>query len=239
MPRLRRRGNRTDRTKARLKYVLDDWGFTKFLDAVEEKLAWKLTRVDAAHVNPRHPYDRKAHIGVHAQKQPGLNWIGVVLPVGKMMADQMRSLAGVARDLGDGDIRLTVWQNLLISGIADANIEEAKCRVAAAGLDWKATPVRAGLVACTGNRGCKFALSDTKGHGAAIVDHIETRTRPSISRSISISPAARIPVRSTISAISACSRQRYRPIIVTMPTKLKAITSTSAAGSAAMQKSRG
>ena len=169
------RGNRTDRTKARLKYVLDDWGFTKFLDAVEEKLAWKLTRVDAAHVNPRHPYDRKAHIGVHAQKQPGLNWIGVVLPVGKMMADQMRSLAGVARDLGDGDIRLTVWQNLLISGIADANIEEAKCRVAAAGLDWKATPVRAGLVACTGNRGCKFALSDTKGHGAAIVDHIETR----------------------------------------------------------------
>ncbi len=168
-------GNRTDRTKARLKYVLDEWGFDKFLDAVEQKLGWKLTRVDAAYVKPRHPYDRLAHVGVHAQKQPGLNWIGVVLPVGKMMADQMRALAKIAQDLGDGDIRLTVWQNLLISGIPDAKVDEAKRRIEETGLDWKSSVVRAGLIACTGNRGCKFAASDTKGHGAAIVDYIEPR----------------------------------------------------------------
>jgi ferredoxin-nitrite reductase len=168
-------GNRTDRTKARLKYVLDDWGYDKFLDAVEQKLGWKLTRLDATHVKSRRPYDRLAHIGVHAQKQPGLNWIGVVLPVGKMMADQMRDLAAIARDLGDGDIRLTVWQNLLISGIADDKIDDAKRRIESSGLDWQSSMVRAGLVACTGNRGCKFALSDTKGHGAEIVDYIEPR----------------------------------------------------------------
>jgi ferredoxin-nitrite reductase len=168
-------GNRTDRTKARLKYVLDDWGFDKFLDAVEQKLGWKLTRLDGAHVKPRRPYDRLAHIGVHAQKQAGLNWIGVLLPVGKMMAEQMRGLAAIARDLGDGDIRLTVWQNLLISGIADDKVEEAKRRIEATGLDCKSSVVRAGLIACTGNRGCKFAASDTKGHGAAIVDYIEPR----------------------------------------------------------------
>ncbi|GAC1334983.1 MAG: hypothetical protein NVSMB26_18650 [Beijerinckiaceae bacterium] len=168
-------GNRTDRAKARLKYVLDDWGFDKFLEAVEQKLGTKLTRLDGVHVKPRGPHDRLAHIGVHAQKQPGLNWIGIVLPVGKMMADQMRALAEIARELGDGDIRLTVWQNLLISGIPDAKVEDAKRRIEAAGFDWKSSMVRAGLVACTGNRGCKFAASDTKGHAAAIADYIEPR----------------------------------------------------------------
>jgi ferredoxin-nitrite reductase len=87
----------------------------------------------------------------------------------------MRALAGIARDLGDGDIRLTVWQNLLISGIPDHKTEEAKGRIESAGLNWTSSIVRAGLVACTGNRGCKFAASDTKGHGTAIVDYIEPR----------------------------------------------------------------
>jgi ferredoxin-nitrite reductase len=168
-------GNRSDRTKARLKYVLDDWGVDKFLSAVEQRLGWTLTRLDAAHVKPRRAYDRLAHIGVHGQKQPGLSWIGVVLPIGKMTADQMRALAAIARDIGDGDIRLTVWQNLLISGISDDKLDGAKRRIESSGLDWKASMVRAGLVACTGNRGCKFALSDTKGHGAEIVDYIEPR----------------------------------------------------------------
>jgi ferredoxin-nitrite reductase len=70
-----------------------------------------------------------------------------------------------------------VWQNLLISGIPDDKIDQAKRRIEAAGLDWQSSMVRAGLVACTGNRGCKFAASDTKGHAAEIVDYIEPRLR--------------------------------------------------------------
>src|SRR4051795_199093 len=62
-------GDRTNRNKARLKYVLDAWGFEKFLGAVEEKLGWKLPRAPAEAVRPRPPFDRAAHIGVHAQKQ--------------------------------------------------------------------------------------------------------------------------------------------------------------------------
>ncbi len=76
-------GDRTNRTKARLKYVLDDWGFEKFLAAVEEKLGGRLTRIEATHVKPRPAYDRLAHIGVHPQKQPGLNWVGVAIPGGQ------------------------------------------------------------------------------------------------------------------------------------------------------------
>src|SRR6476659_2296778 len=85
-------GDRTNRNKARLKYVLDAWGFEKFLAAVEEKLGWKLTRAPAEAVKPRPPFDRSAHIGVRAQKQAGLNWIGVVFPVGKITVTQMRGL---------------------------------------------------------------------------------------------------------------------------------------------------
>lgn len=168
-------GDRTNRNKARLKYVLDDWGFDKFLTAVEEKLGRKLTRIDAAHLAPRPAYDRLAHIGVHPQKQQGLNWIGLALPVGKMTSEQMEVIASVARACGDGDIRLTVWQNLLISGVPDARVEDAIAHIKACGLDAEATSVRAGLVACTGNRGCKFAASDTKGHAMAIADHVDSR----------------------------------------------------------------
>jgi ferredoxin-nitrite reductase len=166
-------GNRSNRTKARLKYVLDDWGVQKFIDAVEAKLGRKLTRIDAAFIAPRPPHDRFAHIGVKAQKQAGLNWLGVALPVGKMTVAQMRALACVAHECGDGDIRLTVWQNLLISGVPDAKVENGVARIEACGLSTSANSVRAGLVACTGNKGCKFALSDTKGHALAIAEHLD------------------------------------------------------------------
>jgi ferredoxin-nitrite reductase len=168
-------GDRTNRNKARLKYVLDAWGFEKYLAAVEEKLGWKLDRVPPEAVAPRPAFDRLAHIGAHPQKQDGLNWLGVVLPVGKMTATQMRGLAKVAQDLGDGDIRLTVWQNLLISGVPTDKVALAEAAVAALGLSTKATSIRAGLVACTGSRGCRFAASDTKGHAETIAEWCEAR----------------------------------------------------------------
>ena len=168
-------GDRTNRLKARLKYVLDAWGFEKFLAAMEDKLGRTLARVPAEATAPRPAFDRTAHIGVHAQKQPGLNWIGVALPTGKHTAEQMRGLAAIARDCGDGDIRLTVWQNLLISGVPDDRVAAAQAAIAALGLATEASPVRAGLVACTGNKGCKFALADTKGHAEAIATWCEPR----------------------------------------------------------------
>jgi ferredoxin-nitrite reductase len=168
-------GDRTNRTKARLKYVLDAWGMEKFLAAMEEKLARKLARVPVEALKPRPAFDRLAHIGVHAQRQPGLNWIGVALPVGRMTVAQIRGIAAVARDCGDDDIRLTVWQNLLISGVADDKVAHATAAIEALGLSTKANALRAGLVACTGNVGCKFAASDTKRHAEEIASWCETR----------------------------------------------------------------
>ena len=168
-------GDRTNRLKARLKYVLDSIGVDNFMLGVEEKLGRKLVRAPAEAIAPRPAFDRMAHIGVHKQKQDGLNWIGVVLPLGKLTCEQMRGLAKIAQDLGDGEIRLTVWQNLLISGVRDESVALATAAIEKLGLGVQASQIRAGLIACTGNKGCKFAASDTKGHAAAIGDWCESR----------------------------------------------------------------
>ncbi len=168
-------GNRTDRTKARLKYVLDAWGFEKFLAAVEAKLGRPLVRLPEAAVVTPPRQDRMAHVGVHPQRQPGKVWVGVGLETGLMTSAQMRGLAAIARDLGDGDIRLTVWQNLLISGIDAGRAGEVEARLGALGLTSRPSHVRSGLIACTGNTGCKFAGSDTKGTAKAIAAHVEAR----------------------------------------------------------------
>jgi ferredoxin-nitrite reductase len=168
-------GDRSNRLKARLKYVIDRIGMEAFLLMVEQKLGRSFTRAPPEALTCRPPFDRMAHIGVHQQKQPGLNWIGIVVPLGKMSCDQMRAVAKIAADLGDGDIRLTVWQNLLISGVPDENVRVAIAAIEAIGLSVKASQIRAGLIACTGNAGCKFAASDTKRHAAEIGDWCESR----------------------------------------------------------------
>jgi ferredoxin-nitrite reductase len=170
-----REGDRTNRAKARLKYVLDAWGLEKFAVALEDILGRKLMRCDRPILKPRPPQDRQAHIGVHPQKQAGFYYIGVVLPVGKLTVAQMRQIASIAQDLGDGDIRLTVWQNLLVSGLAEDKLEMAKARIREIGFDYQATSIRAGLVACTGNTGCKLANSNTKDTAERIAAHVEAR----------------------------------------------------------------
>ena len=172
---------------------------------VEEKLGRKLdARRRRGAVRRARPFDRAAHIGVHPQKQAGLNWIGVVLPVGKLTAEQMRGLADIARELGDGDIRLTVWQNLLISGVPDEQGRSAsKAAIEALGLSTKATSIRAGLVACTGNTGCKFAASDTKGHAEEIADWCEARVD---ARQPGQHPSHRLPP-----FLRAALHRRHRP----------------------------
>jgi ferredoxin-nitrite reductase len=168
-------GDRTDRNKARLKYVIDRMGIEKVLTLVEEKLGRKLDRVTAEAVLPRPAFDRMGHIGVHAQKQTDLHWIGILLPVGRMTVAQMRALASLAHRLGDGDIRLTVWQNLLISGVPADKVDGAVQEIEALGLSTSASSIRAGLIACTGNAGCKFAASDTKRHAEEIARWCESR----------------------------------------------------------------
>ena len=168
-------GDRTDRKKARLKYLVDRWGVAKFLEETERLLAFPLLRLAAEDCEPRGPIDRAGHIGVHPQLQPGLSYVGVSVPVGRLPVAQMRAVADIAEKFGDGEIRLTVWQNLILPNIPEARLEAVRSELTLAGLSCFAGPVLSGTVACTGNQGCRYAASDTKSHAVELARHLDAR----------------------------------------------------------------
>jgi ferredoxin-nitrite reductase len=168
-------GDRTNRQKARLKYVLDRMGRDAFLKEVETEYGGPLRRAAGADVAPRPLADKHGHIGVHAQKQAALNYLGIVLPVGRVTSEQMRGLAEISERFGSGTLRLTVWQNLLISDVADKDVGVCIAALQAMGIGVEASAIRRGLVACTGNAGCKFSASNTKGHALRLADYLEAR----------------------------------------------------------------
>ncbi len=179
-----RHGDRTDREKARLKYILDSWGFPKFIDELENEWGKPLRRVDLARCEPAMPEDRWAHVGVHPQKQAGKFYVGVVLPVGRMTCEQVDGLAEIAERFGSRQIRLSVWQNLLIPDVAEADVPSVQAAIEALGLGWDASSIRAGLLACTGSAGCKFAGADTKRHAMELATYLEARV--SLDRSVNL-----------------------------------------------------
>jgi ferredoxin-nitrite reductase len=166
-------GDRTDRKRARLKYVLDRMGHEAFLAAAEKLIPAPLVRVPITECEPRPPLQRDAHVGFHRQSQPGRVYCGVALPLGRMTSLQMRGIADVASRFGSGTIRLTVWQSLIISDIAAADEAGVRAALTEIGLPTEVSHVRAGFVACTGNTGCKFAASDTKRHALESVEYLE------------------------------------------------------------------
>jgi ferredoxin-nitrite reductase len=170
-------GDRTDRKKARLKYLIDKWGVEKFLAETQRKLAFPLVKFPLAQCALRPPAQRHGHIGVYRQKQAGKNYLGAVIPVGLMTVRQMHRLADVAQNYGSGQLRLTPWQNLLIPDVPDAFVESVKRNLVRMGFHHEATSIAGGLVACTGSTGCKWAATDTKGHALALAKHLETRVQ--------------------------------------------------------------
>jgi ferredoxin-nitrite reductase len=116
-----------------------------------------------------------SHVGTFRQKQDGFSYLGVALPVGQVSAEQMDLLAAIAERYGSGEIRLTVWQNLVIPDIRNENMGNVKALVSAAGLEFQQSNIASGVIACTGNRFCKFSSTDTKGHAAALIQYLEPR----------------------------------------------------------------
>lgn len=166
-------GNRSDRSKARLKYLLDEWGHERFIAEIMRRLPDVLRPASDFELAPPATVDRYAHMGVHPQKQPGLFYLGVGLPVGRLTCSQMLGIAEIARQFGSGQVRLTVWQNLLITDLASDQLEAAKQAIESLGLETSPHAVRSNLVACTGSAGCKFAASDTKRDALRIAEHID------------------------------------------------------------------
>lgn len=167
-------GDRTNRKKARLKYLVDDWGIPKSLDETQNKLAFPLRYFSLDACEPSLPKVKHGHLGIHPQSD-GKHYIGVLTPVGRMSVAQMHALADIADQFGRGEIRLTVWQNLIIPGVSEEKLQDAITAIHGAGLDHRNQTITGGLIACTGSRGCKFAAADTKGHAIALGEHLASK----------------------------------------------------------------
>ena len=167
-------GDRTNRKKARLKYLVDDWGIPKTLDESQKKLAFPLRYLPLESCEPSKPKTKHGHLGIHPQTD-GKNYLGVLIPVGQMSCEQVQHICDIADRYGRGEIRLTVWQNLIIPGIPDDRLEAAAAAVIAAGFDYRPSTITGGIIACTGSRGCKYAAADTKGNAVALGEYLNSR----------------------------------------------------------------
>lgn len=173
-------GNRTDRKRARLKHLLENWTLDRFRTETETLLGRSLMGIPEGSetaVPSSGPVTSgmHSHLGVHPQRQAGLHWIGVAVPVGQITSKQLRRLAELAELYGSGEVRLTVWQNLILPNISEAYVETVKKALVKAGLDWKSSALRGGFIACTGNRHCRFAASDTKRHALELIQWLDSR----------------------------------------------------------------
>jgi ferredoxin-nitrite reductase len=166
-------GDRTNRRKARLKYLVDDWGIEKTLEETQKKLAFPLRHLPLDACEPSLPKSKHGHLGIHPQND-GKHSIGILTPVGRVTVPQMLALADIADEFGRGEIRLTVWQNLILPGIPEEKLQAAITALQAAGLDHRNHAITGGLIACTGSRGCKYAAADTKGNAITLGDHLSS-----------------------------------------------------------------
>jgi sulfite reductase beta subunit-like hemoprotein len=162
---------RRKRTRARLKYLMDEWGPEKFTEEVRKKLDWSPDPAAPGFKFSDETY--RDHIGIHAQKQPGLHWIGLCVLTGRTNADQMDAAADIAQTYGGGEVRLTNVQNMLVPHIPTENLEAAGNALRAAGFEWDVPNIRRGVMACTGIQFCNLALTETKNRTKDITAYLE------------------------------------------------------------------
>ena len=112
--------------------------------------------------------EQSRHLGIHPQRQSDFSYIGIALPLGRLESKQLRNLANLAQNLASGTVRLTPWQNLLISDIPTSQLFEIQQQIADLGLHSSATRLDSCLVACAGSSGCASAATDTQSHALAM-----------------------------------------------------------------------
>lgn len=171
-------GLRANRQKARLMWLIDEWGLDKFRAEVEKQLGRPLSPAAAT---DEIDWEKRDHIGVHRQKQPGLNYVGLHVPVGRLYAADMFELARIAEVYGNGELRLTVEQNLIIPNVPDSRLDALLQEALLQKFSIEPTPLVRSLVSCTGAQFCNFAIIETKNRALEIaraLDEMVELTRP-------------------------------------------------------------
>jgi ferredoxin-nitrite reductase len=162
-------GPREARNRARLAFLIEDRGAAWFRDELERRAGRDLL---SAGVDQR-VKGHTDHVGIYRQKQPGLNYAGLLVPVGRITTKQMRGVADLAERYGNGEIRITTGQNVLLPGIPDSRLGEFEKEPLLQELSVNPSPVMRGLVSCTGNDYCHLALIETKGWAIEVARRLE------------------------------------------------------------------
>ncbi|MDU2243402.1 MAG: nitrite/sulfite reductase, partial [Paenibacillus sp.] len=162
-------GYREKRHHARLKFLVADWGPEKF----KEKLVELVGELESRGEDKTVGWQAAYFDGVHPQKQEGLNYIGLNVPVGRLNAAELEQLADVADQYGEGKIRTTMSQNILLSGIPDDKVEAALQAPVLQRLTPFPKPFMSRTVSCTGNEFCNLAIVETKQRAVEVAEYLD------------------------------------------------------------------
>ena len=160
---------RISRVKARLKFMIDDYGPEEFRKLVEARLGFALEPLAELPLAA----EESDHMGIHEQKQTGLYYVGFPVYLGVMSGRQMRELAKLADEFG-GDIRLTRRQNFIVTGIPAARLDATIARVGEIGFPLDANGLYASSIGCIGDPHCNYAVTPTKEKLATIIARLVT-----------------------------------------------------------------
>jgi ferredoxin-nitrite reductase len=164
-------GSRANRLKSRLMWLIDEWGIDKFRAEVEQRLGKSLLLAAA---KDEIDWEKRDHIGVYKQKQPGFNYVGLHIPVGRLYAEDMFEIARLAEVYGSSEIRLTVEQNIIIPNISDASLGTFLAEPLLERFSIDPGMLSRSLVSCTGAQFCNFALIETKNRALTMIKALES-----------------------------------------------------------------
>lgn len=175
--------------KARLREIVDHLGWNNYIQQTQDYLHQsknhrniKLKQQDLNNIckdtaSEHLQQNQIHHLGIHRQKQSELVYIGVVLPLGRLQSWQMRGLADLATNYGNGEIRLTPWQNVLLTDIPIPKITEIEKKLTQLQLSYSPLNINSGLVSCSGKRGCASAATDTKTHALRLGEYLDSQIK--------------------------------------------------------------
>jgi ferredoxin-nitrite reductase len=163
-------GLRANRQKSRLMWLIDEMTLEGFRAAIEQQLG---TPLKTAALKDEIMWEKRDHIGVYAQKQPGLNYVGLHIPVGRLYAEDMFELSRLAEVYGSRELRLTVEQNVIIPNVPDSRIDTLLQEPLLKKFSVEPSLLSRSLVSCTGAQFCNFALVETKNRAVKFTQELE------------------------------------------------------------------
>ncbi|MBV8865755.1 MAG: nitrite/sulfite reductase, partial [Acidobacteriaceae bacterium] len=167
-------GLREHRERARLKHLFlrQGWTAESFLDELQSRLRFRLDPAAEENVPSGEGRD---HLGVHPQRQPDLYYVGAAVLRGRVTGDQLNAAAELAERFGNGQLRTTIMQNLIVLNVPKHNVDVLIRELRDINLRVEGSPFWRGVITCTGTEFCKLAITETKEFARWLVDELEIR----------------------------------------------------------------